>query len=249
MARSALREARRAGAEIGNHSQTHDYALSLREPRRIRDEVEQGAQAVEAAVGERPAGFRAPGYSLSPALYQAVCAAGHRYDSSAFPAAPYYLAKAAVMGALAVFGRRSGAVLDSPRVLAAPTRPYLPDPAAPYRRGGGAAIELPISCAPVSRLPFIGTLVTSLPTAAASAVYRTLRGTPLLNLELHAIDFLDASDGIPAPLAARQRDSRIPFAQKRARLAEVLRWIGGDFEVTTLAQAAEKLAARREGLV
>ena len=34
---------------------------------------------------------------------------GYRYDSSTFPAVPYYLAKAAVMGGMRLLGRRSHA--------------------------------------------------------------------------------------------------------------------------------------------
>src|SRR5512140_1335310 len=217
-AREILSSSHRAGAEVGNHSYRHDYALSRRPPEQIREELERTAQAISRATGERPAGFRAPGYTLSPSLYQAACDTGHAYDSSAYPAAPYWAAKAAIMGALALAGRPSRAVLDTPAVLLAPRRPYLPSPQAPYRRGRGPALERPICVLPWTRLPFIGTFAVALPGPVVRAAYRALKSEPLLNLELHALDALDEADGIPRALARQQRDARIPHRLKLERL-------------------------------
>lgn len=237
----AVREAAGAGHEIGNHTFRHDYALVRRDRSAIAEEVQRGAEAIADAVGHRPAGFRAPGYTLSADLYAVLCEQGYAYDSSAFPAAPYYLAKAAVLGAMALLGRRSTAILDRPRVLLAPRRPYRPSAAEPYRPGDGPVWELPVAAAPWTRVPFIGTTLVLFPRAAVAALYRTLRREPFLNLELHAVDVLDQSDGAGPALAARRRDLRIPAAAKVARLAEVFGWIAQDFEVVTLGEAAARL--------
>lgn len=249
VARAALREAHAEGVEIGNHSHSHDYALSRKPPEAICEDLRRGADAIAQVTGERPRGFRAPGYTLSPALYQAVVDTGHAYDSSAFPATPYYLAKASVMGALWALRRPSRAVLDSPAVLRAPRHPYRPDPEAPYRRGEGAALELPVTTAPLSGFPFIGTFVATLPTPLIRSVYRTLRGAPLLNFELHAVDLLDEADGIPRALARQQRDLRVPHALKAERLRAVLGWLRADFTPVTLAEAARNLSASRGTVV
>lgn len=240
-AASALAGAHRAGLEVGNHSHGHDYALSRREEGRIASEVERGAAAIEAAVGAPPLGFRAPGYTLSAALYRALVAGGYLYDSSTFPAVPYYAAKALVRTGLSLLGQPSRSILDTPRVLLAPRLPYRPDPSAPYRAGEGRVLELPIATAPVSRLPFIGTLITTLPSPLVHAVYRSMRRMDFFNLELHAIDLLDAEDGIPPALARRQRDLHVPHALKRTRLASVLECLKDDYELVTLAQAARRL--------
>jgi peptidoglycan-N-acetylglucosamine deacetylase len=242
-AAQVLKAAVQAGFEIGNHSQSHDYGLARRLPAEIAREVQEGHASISAAVGVAPVGFRAPGYALSADLYGAVCQAGYLYDSSTFPSAPYYGAKALVMGALAVLGRPSRAVLDSPRVMLAPRGPYYPDPARPYRRGDGPVLELPITTAPVTRAPFIGTFVTSFPTPIVRALYRTLRSELVLNFELHALDFLDQSDGIPDELVASQRDLSIPVAVKLRRLETVFGWLKDDFEVCTLADATRALKA------
>jgi len=235
---SALRAACAVGVEVGNHSFHHDYLLSRQTPEEIARDVMRGEEAIREAIGQVPVGFRAPGYALSPALYAALCARPYLYDSSTFPAAPYYVAKAAVMGALSLVGHPSRSMLDSPRVLLAPRRPYRPDAASPYREGDGAVLELPIATAPFTRVPFIGTFAVWMPRPLVRATYRSMRGMDFFNFELHGVDLLDVTDGIPEALAHRQRDLFIPVSQKRARLREVFRWLSSDHDVVTLAQAA-----------
>ncbi|MBL9037222.1 MAG: polysaccharide deacetylase family protein [Archangium sp.] len=239
---SALKRAHGAGVELASHSFSHDYRLSRASPAAIADDLARAEQVMVEHLGVRPVGFRAPGYTLSPALLQAVEARGYRYDSSTYPAAPYYAAKALVMGALSVAGRPSAALLDSPSVLGAPRIPYRPDLAAPYRRGSAKLIELPMAVTPVARVPFIGTFATSLPWLLVEQTFRRFRGDELFNFELHAIDVLDASDGVPAQLVARQRDLRVPVREKLQRLRRLFAWLGDDRERLTVAGVAERLA-------
>ena len=240
---AAIDRAAREGHEIGNHSGAHDYALTRKSAAFIATDLERGERAIEAAARKRPVGFRAPGYTLSGPLLEALAARDYRYDSSAFPAAPYYLAKAAVLTALRVVGRPSLAILDRPRVLLAPLEPYRPDREEPYRRGSLPLMELPIAVLPRSRLPFIGTVLVGLPERASALLYRQVRRRPHLNLELHGIDLLDSADVDFEPLARVQRELRVPWSLKRERLAAMLRRIGADFEWGTLEVAAERFAS------
>lgn len=237
----ALQRAHQAGVEIASHSHAHDYRLSRLSPEQIAEDLRRADAAIEKAVGQRPRGFRAPGYTLSPALLQAVAALGYAYDSSAFPATGYYSAKALVLGGLRLLGRPSKALLDTPRVLFAPRVPYRPDLLAPYSIGSAPLIELPIAVAPGTRLHFIGTLVTTLPWWVVKATYRGLRADRLLNFELHAIDVLDESDGVPAALCRQQRDLKVPVREKLRRLKQVLGWLWRDAEPVTLAEASKRL--------
>jgi hypothetical protein len=145
------------------------------------------------------------------------------------------------MGGLRLLGRPSKALLDTPRVLFAPRVPYRPDLLAPYSIGSAPLIELPIAVAPGTRLHFIGTLVTTLPWLVVKATYRALKADRLLNFELHAIDVLDESDGVPAALCRQQRDLKVPVSQKLRRLKEVLGWLWRDGEPVTLAEASKRL--------
>ncbi len=241
-AAAALRQSQAAGIEVANHSFSHDYALTRRAPESIVEDLARGEEAILAATGVRPVGFRAPGYTLNAALYEATVERGYLYGSSVFPAAPYYAAKATVMGALALLGRPSRSVLDSPRVLLAPRTPYRPDPARPYNRGRGAVLELPMTVTPGVRFPLIGTFAATLPLPAIRAAWATCRGDAFFNFELHAIDVLDATDGIPPELVRQQRDLRVSATRKMERLETLFRWLRDERDVVTLRTAAERLA-------
>jgi peptidoglycan-N-acetylglucosamine deacetylase len=238
-ARPPLEEVLRRGHELASHSFGHDYALS-RAPAFDIDRDLARAQEVLLSLGAvEPFGFRAPGYTLSPALLRAVVARGHAYDASIFPAAPYWAAKALTLGWLRVRGRRSAAILDSPRVLLAPRLPYRPDPERPERRGSAPLLELPMSVTPAARVPFIGTFVVLAPWPLVRAAYARLRGEPFLSLELHAVDLLGPEDGLPAELTRAQPDLGLSGATKLARLREVLEWLARDFRLVPLREAAQ----------
>jgi peptidoglycan/xylan/chitin deacetylase (PgdA/CDA1 family) len=234
-----LKKAHDAGVEIASHGFAHDYAMSRWEPARISEDLDAAHQALTRASGAEPEGFRAPGYTMTPALLRAVAARGYAYDSSTFPAAPYYLLKASVMGTLAMLGRPSRAVLDSPRVLAAPVRPYRPSLDNPYARGTAPLSELPIAVTPVARVPFYGTFVTMAPWLLVQAAWRTLRG--FVAFELHAVDVLDTSDGIPDALAARQRDLAVSATEKLSRLSKVFGWMKETSTCVTMREAARRI--------
>jgi hypothetical protein len=142
------------------------------------------------------------------------------------------------MGALELARRPSKAILDSPRVLLAPTQPYRPAISAPYARGAARLVELPMAVAPFTRLPFIGTFATLMPWPLVEATFRSLRGTSHFNFELHATDVLDEHDGIPLELVARQRDLRVPVREKMRRLGRLFAWLKEARPCVTLADAA-----------
>ena len=236
----ALRAASAAGVELASHSYSHDYALSRLPQAQIEADLVRCEEALK-GIDAVPKGFRAPGYTLSPALLKAVAARGYEYDSSAFPATPYYLAKSAVMGALFALGRPSAAILDSPRVLFAPRTPYRPSLDAPYSRGDARLVELPMAVAPRSRLHFIGTFATTMPWLLVEATFRSLRRDVLFNFELHAIDVLDSTDGVPKELARQQRDLQVPAKVKLDRLGKLFGWLGADRDRVTVLEAARRL--------
>src|SRR5512146_2264737 len=82
---SLLRVLAGRGHAVESHSLSHRYDLTRLGPAEIAAEVEGGARAVAAVTGKRPAGFRAPGYTVSDALFDALEDAGVAYDSSVFP--------------------------------------------------------------------------------------------------------------------------------------------------------------------
>jgi hypothetical protein len=220
-AAGALRALLTRGHAVENHSLSHRYDFSRRSEVDIRVEVEGGARAIAEAVGREPTGFRAPGYLVSDAVFDALERAGVAFDSSVFPCPAYWAAKAAVLAAMAVRGKRSSSLVDDPRVMVAPRRPYRPGKRW-FRRGRRSFVELPVQVTPRARLPFIGTSLALGGPSLARRLARSLRDEPLVNLELHGIDFLDAGDGLAA-LVPVQPDLRRPLAERLDALSAAVR--------------------------
>lgn len=215
----ALRGIVGAGHEVGNHSLDHLYDLTRREESERARQIETATERLQAALGVRPTGFRAPGYTVTDELLDAIQGSGLSYDSSVFPCPAYYAAKAARLFGMRLGGRSSRAILDTPRVLGAPTTPYRVG--RPYWTSGSGLLELPIQVAGPLRVPFIGTSLAMLGPSAARLLTRSLLGAPFINLELHGIDFLEVRD-VPSTLPAAQPDLRVPLARKLDTFSAVL---------------------------
>lgn len=235
-----LREMAGRGHEIGNHSYGHRYDLTRLSRAAMLSEVEQGAAAIFRATGERPSGFRAPGYTITDELFSVLDEVGVAYDSSVFPCPAYWGAKTLAIGLIAARGRASHSVVDTPSVLRAPTRPYRVG--RPYWKRGRGLVELPIQVTRGARLPFIGTSVTLAGPTGARLLAKMCVGEPLVNLELHGIDVLDADDGLEA-LRPHQPDVRVAHARKLEALSAVVRVLrDAGYAFVRLDEAAKQFA-------
>lgn len=217
------------GHELGNHSLSHHYDLTLRDRPAMEREVLGGIDAIVRATGTRPSGFRAPGYLMNDELVRVLAALGVGYDSSVFPSPAYYAAKALKLVALKLRGRTSRSVRGSSSMLLAPARPYRLG--APYWKRGSGLPELPIQVMPGTRLPYIGTSLVLAGADGARLMTRTLMLEPFVNLELHGIDFLGADDELEV-LAPHQPDARLSRPAKVGALTaaiELLRKMGFSF--------------------
>jgi len=228
--RALLAQLARDGHELASHTYTHPYHFVRLPPDEIASEIDRADAVIGACAGDAPRGFRAPGYAVTAEVLDMLRARGYRYDSSAFPSAAYYLAKAAVMGAMRAFGRPSASLLDHPRVMTAPRAPYRPAAGSPYRRAAASAsvdpgdlVELPMAVTPVARLHVIGTSLVLAPRLLRRHLVAIALRAPFFNLELHGIDLADAAaDEIPPALVARQPDLRRSLAHKLAALDDTL---------------------------
>jgi hypothetical protein len=242
-----LGELAREGHELGNHSHNHPYELVRLDRAQMEAEVGHAHEAIAALQGSPPVGFRAPGYGVSPRLLEVLMRFGYRYDSSIFPSWPYYLAKAGVMAAMALVGRRSRSVMGDPRALLAPADPYRPG-RSPFSRGQATLVELPIAVSPGLRLPAIGTTLLTAPGPVRTRLLEAMRARGFFNLELHGLDLIGADeDGIPAALVAVQRDLRVSLTHKQRALEATLDRLAHDHRFCPLRDVAA--AVQREGRV
>jgi peptidoglycan/xylan/chitin deacetylase (PgdA/CDA1 family) len=238
-AREGLRKAASKGHEIANHSLDHRYDLVRLGRDEIARQISEGARVIEEATGQKPVGFRAPGYTITDEVFEVLTELGVSYDASVFPCPAYFAAKTAKIGAIALRGRKSRSIVDTPKVLLAPTRPYRIG--RPYWTRGEGLLEIPIQVTRGLRLPFIGTSVTMAGPSRARLLAKMCIGEPLVNLELHGIDVLDAADGLEE-LRPHQVDVRVPHRRKLDALFAVtseLRAAGYSF--VTMREAATEL--------
>jgi peptidoglycan/xylan/chitin deacetylase (PgdA/CDA1 family) len=244
-AAAKLREAVFRGHEIANHTLDHRYDLTRMDRAAIEKQILGGADAITAAVGKAPIGFRAPGYTITDTVMDLLLEHGYAYDSSVFPCPAYWAAKTAAIGLYKVQGRESRSVVDTPSVLGAPTRPYFVG--RPYwRRGTGMApgrtaplVELPIQVTPRFRLPVFGTPITLAGPEGAPRLVGMCSGEPLVNLHIHGIDVLDEFDGL-GPLRPHQLDVRVVKQRKLAALRSVIATLRADgYRFVRLDEAAK----------
>lgn len=75
------RRIRDAGCEIGHHGYLHERAKP-EEPEKEREAFERGMHALDAVLGVKPSGYRAPGWDLTPITLDCVKRHGMFYSSN-----------------------------------------------------------------------------------------------------------------------------------------------------------------------
>lgn len=139
------------GHEVGNHSYNHESWLQSYSYEEIEKEIIAAEKAIERATGQKPKGFRGPGFSWSKDLLMVLESRGYLYDASTLPtwlgplARMYYfwksdLSKEEKKARKELFGKFS----EGFRKL----KPYYWD------LGNGRRImEIPVTTMPVFKLP------------------------------------------------------------------------------------------------
>lgn len=199
--RAALAAITAAGHEVGNHSFRHEPWLHLYSDAELEDEIARAEAAIEEATGERPQGFRGPGFSLSRAVLETLARRGYRYDASTFPTFLGPLARAYYFFAARLDREQQEqrkALFGGIREGLRPLTPYR------WRLDGGVLTELPVTTMPILRLPFHVSYLIFL-AGFAPWLARTYFSLALSlcrltgvqpSLLLHPLDFLGADDGI-----------------------------------------------------
>jgi hypothetical protein len=218
-----------AGHELASHTWSHPYDLTRQPREAIAEEISRATALLAEVRGAPVTGFRAPGYTMSDDIFAELSAQGYAYDSSIFPCPPYYLAKAAVLGMMALRGRSSESILDKPSVMWARTRPH-------PRQG---ILEFPITVLPWLRAPFIGTSLLMMGERGYSLIRPWLRSVPFVNLEFHGIDLCDLEADNIDPALLKQPDLRVPLRDKEALFRRVITDLRDGWGIETL----EALAA------
>ena len=140
------------GHEVGNHSYYHESWLQTYSYEKIEKEIISAENAIQEVTGQKPRGFRGPGFSWSFDLLKVLEKRGYLYDASTLPtylgplARLYYFSKSGLSkeeknARKELFGKFS----EGFRKL----KPYY------FELGDGRKIkEIPVTTMPIFKLPF-----------------------------------------------------------------------------------------------
>jgi peptidoglycan-N-acetylglucosamine deacetylase len=201
-----------AGHEIANHTQRHLYDFAHLGRAQKRMEIEQAGQLIQRVTGQRPAGFRAPGYDADRDVLDSLVELGYLYDSSVLPSilnVPFRFLQRLIKEN----GTPSG--YGSIALSLAPNCAYRPNPNTIWRpTSKGSLWEIPVSCVPYLRLPFYANfnLLTGEPFFRLSAALAAKRDC---NYVFHAVEMLDPNE--LDPRLYRHPNVRLPLKEKMRR--------------------------------
>ena len=211
-----LRAVAERGYEIGSHGYAHRRVYTQTEAE-FRDDVRRSIDAIGEATGKRPAGYRAPEFSINrdtPWAYEVLAELGFRYDSSQH---------------------------DNRRI---PNR--IEPPVQPYRLElptGGTLWELPTPS--VGRVPVGGGAYWRLLPAPVLVRALARRPWPVLYFHPYEFDPLPLRAELPDGLGAKQRvvaASRQALRNPgRGLIAARLRKVAEQFHLTSFEEAHDQI--------
>jgi hypothetical protein len=241
-----IRALAEAGHEVGNHSFRHQPWLHRYTPTEIDDELARAEVAIETITGQRPTGFRGPGYSLSADVLRVLVDRGYRYDCSTLPtiigplARRYYFRTAKLTPEQRA---ERSYLFGGFREGLRPLKPY------EWQVGADRLLEIPVTTMPFARIPIHVSYVLYLagpsPGLARQYFANALRLCRLAGVEpsilLHPLDFLGADD---VDALGFFPGMTMSGEHKRAAVTDCLHELGRQFRVVSVGEHAAAIASR-----
>ncbi len=242
--REALASISAAGHEIGNHSFNHEPWLHLYTKQEIETEFAKTEEHLERVTGQKPVGFRGPGFSFSPTVLEVLCERGYEYDCSTFPtflgplARMYYFMTAKLdekqkKERKVLFGKLNEGFR--------PLKPYQ------WELDEHRLLEIPVTTMPLFKVPIHVSYLLYLnqfSSLAASAYWRmALRMCQLFgvgpSLLLHPLDFMGCDDDSDLSFFPAMRQ---PAEPKLELVSKVMDQFCKRFEVVPMREHAARVA-------
>ena len=236
-----------AGHEVGNHSFHHEPWLHLYSEEELRTEIARTDFALEQVCGERPIGFRGPGFSFSPTLLRVLAESGYEYDASTFPTfigpvARMYYFLAASLNREQKSKRKL--LFGSWSEMFRPLRPYW------WKLPEHRMLEIPVTTMPLVRAPIHLSYLLYLRRFSRFAALAYWRLALLLcrltrtepSLLLHPLDFLGCDDKVGLDFFPAMN---LTSATKLELVSDVLAMLGQSHKIVPMREHAKQLATRR----
>jgi peptidoglycan-N-acetylglucosamine deacetylase len=149
--KAALASITAAGHEVGNHSFHHEPWLHLYSDTEIEAEIARAEDAIADATGQRPQGFRGPGFSVSTSVLNTLKRRDYHYDASTFPTFLGPLARAYYFFTSKLSAEEKAKrkqLFGNMREGFRPLKPYS------WKLESGDLAEIPVTTMPIFRVPF-----------------------------------------------------------------------------------------------
>jgi hypothetical protein len=235
------------GHEVGNHTFHHDCWLQRYTRDQLIAELAAAEESIEAATGQRPLGFRGPGFSWSALVLEVLADRGYLYDASTLPtflgplARAYFLATARLT---AEQRREREQLFGSLRDGLRPVSAYCW-----HLASGRTLLEIPVTTTPVLRLPFHMSYLIYLYRFSPALMRGYLRAALALcrrggvtpSFLLHPLDVLGAEDAPPLTFFPGMD---VPSDTKRRLVREVLSTLGEHYALVPMSVHAREVLAR-----
>jgi peptidoglycan-N-acetylglucosamine deacetylase len=208
----------RRGHEVANHSTAHRNGFARLSPADKRADITAAGELIARATGQKPVGFKSPGFSFSPDLLDVLAELGYLYDSSLLPTfyAPVLRALQKQLSHGHVDPTHYGRAVHG----LAPLKPWKLEVGswrlgiqAPSSHLQPVIWEAPVTTMPLTRLPMHSTFVLRAGRWLFDLGFALVRARNVpVNYLLHAADVLDA---VADPALASYGFLAQPWAQKR----------------------------------
>jgi hypothetical protein len=150
---AALKRIAEAGHNFGNHSFSHEPWFHTYTPDVVEKEIRLAEEHIERVTGQRPRGYRGPGFSLTPETLAVLARRGYRFDASTFPtflgpiARAYYFFKSSNLSKEEQ--ERRGELFGSTKEGLRAIHPYV------WRlpQTDTRLLEIPVTTMPLARVP------------------------------------------------------------------------------------------------
>jgi peptidoglycan-N-acetylglucosamine deacetylase len=207
------------GHEIENHSYSHPFGFATLSNEEITKEITECSDIIYRITGEKPVGFRAPGYSIDTNVIKILKNCGLKYDSSGFWS---------IMNPILEYGHKlmfknglknEGFGYVTSRI---PHEPYPTDLNDWLKKNLSSKEfwEIPLPRTKFSGLPFYNNINLWAPEFYSYLISKFIKRKHMVYL-FHAIEFIDLSDSIPVELSIHP-NIKIPVSKKMERSGKII---------------------------
>ncbi|MFC1975142.1 polysaccharide deacetylase family protein [Chloroflexota bacterium] len=237
------------GHEIANHTMTHAQGFRLLSPEQKEAEISGMEEICRQVIGQRPVGFRSPGWNMGDDAIPILKRRGYLYDSSIHPTLLMPLLK--FLHWWSTSDRLGGdrTTMGHLYYMLAPRYPYHTTANRLGRRGQDGLVEIPLTVMPFVRLPFWATFLLATGLEFFKFCYRLLKAMEIpIQYQFHLSDFVDyghpeLADQLPNKSGVYVPQAlKVPLKQKWGLFARAMDIIAADYTFTTLENWASRLS-------